>query len=62
MQCFADRLVKGIQEKESPVCVGIDPRLDLLPASIIDAAQEEYGRTLEAAIAALKTYCFALID
>ena len=62
MQCFADRLLRNIEEKESPICVGIDPRLDLLPASILDGAQEEYGRTLEAAIAALKTYCFTLID
>jgi orotidine-5'-phosphate decarboxylase len=60
--CFADRLTRTVEEKESPVCVGIDPRLDLLPASILDQAQEEYGRTVEAAVSALKTYCFGLID
>jgi orotidine-5'-phosphate decarboxylase len=61
-QSFADRLTQAVGEKGSPVCVGIDPRLDILPAPILDAAQDEHGRTMDAAIAALKSYCFGLID
>jgi orotidine-5'-phosphate decarboxylase len=29
---FADRLAEAIRQKDSRVCVGLDPRLDLLPA------------------------------
>ncbi|HUW59349.1 MAG TPA: orotidine-5'-phosphate decarboxylase [Planctomycetota bacterium] len=33
MDNFADRLIAACQEKDSIVCVGIDPRPDLLPAA-----------------------------
>lgn len=62
METFADRLIKGIAEKESVLCVGIDPRLEILPAPIIQTAQDEFGRTLDAALSALRAYCFQLID
>ena len=48
---FADRLLSAIERKGSPVCVGIDPRYDRLPAGLApgtDAAPEEkVGRIAE---------------
>ncbi len=34
MENFADRLVEAIKEKGNPICVGLDPRLDKIPAEI----------------------------
>ncbi|MEK7309414.1 MAG: orotidine-5'-phosphate decarboxylase [Planctomycetota bacterium] len=34
MMNFADRLIAAIREKKSCVCVGLDPRLDLIPKEI----------------------------
>ena len=34
---FADRLLAAIEAKGSPVCVGIDPRIDRLPAELAPA-------------------------
>ena len=36
---FADRLLAAVAEKGAPVCVGLDPVLDRLPADIVDRAQ-----------------------
>jgi len=36
MKNFADRLNEAILTKQSQVCVGLDPRLDLMPASLVD--------------------------
>ncbi len=35
MENFADRLFAAVEEKDSRVCVGLDPRLDLLPAPLL---------------------------
>ena len=34
MENFADRLIAAIEEKGSPACVGIDPRVELIPEEI----------------------------
>lgn len=43
MRNFADRLTDLIDELGSPVCVGLDPRLDDIPKSVKQEAIEEYG-------------------
>src|SRR4051812_38332333 len=35
---FADRLLEAIEEKGSPICVGIDPMLEMFPADLMPAA------------------------
>lgn len=35
MENFADRLFAAVEEKNSRVCVGLDPRLDLLPPTLL---------------------------
>ena len=43
---FFDRLEAARREKRSRLCVGIDPRLEQLPASIRDAARGDAEKAL----------------
>ncbi len=59
MENFADRLLRGVREKGAPVCVGLDPLLERLPAALKAQAQEApakalaaYGRGVIEAVAA----------
>ncbi|MBP9718123.1 orotidine-5'-phosphate decarboxylase [Candidatus Gracilibacteria bacterium] len=61
-QHFADRLVAAIQKKGSPICMGLDPRLDRLPKFLLKAAKEKKGETLEAAADAIFEFNKGLID
>lgn len=36
MKFFIDRLLEEIEEKNSRICVGLDPHLDLMPESVLD--------------------------
>lgn len=45
---FIDSLISLIKEKRSPIVVGLDPRLDLIPQSIKDKHFKEKGESLEA--------------
>ena len=49
-ELFGDRLVRAIEEKAAPVCVGIDPVFEMLPDAV---AGEERGRNANDAEAAL---------
>ncbi|MCZ6688566.1 MAG: orotidine-5'-phosphate decarboxylase [Planctomycetota bacterium] len=59
---FADRLIKTIEEKETAAVVGLDPRLDWIPASIRSQSIQLHGRTVRAAAEAIWLYCLDLID
>jgi len=59
---FADKLVEAIQEKNSSVCVGIDPYLDRVPGHIIEKAQGKQGPTLIAAAEAILNFNKGIID
>jgi orotidine-5'-phosphate decarboxylase len=37
MHLFSDRLLDAMQAKGAPICVGIDPILDLMPPSLVDS-------------------------
>ncbi|HLC32431.1 MAG TPA: orotidine-5'-phosphate decarboxylase [Candidatus Nanoarchaeia archaeon] len=39
---FADRLLEKIDEKQNPICIGLDPRLDLIPKHICDSSGTEF--------------------
>src|SRR5262245_41210183 len=47
MEPFPDRLDDAVRAKRSPLCVGIDPRLDKLPADVRAKANGSAGAALE---------------
>jgi len=47
MDAFPDRLEAAVRAKKSVLCVGIDPRLDKLPADVRAAAGGDAARALE---------------
>jgi orotidine-5'-phosphate decarboxylase len=60
---FSDTLIKQIRAKKSVVCVGLDPRLEKIPAKIRAAAQERFpDDVLQAAGEALFRFNCGIID
>ncbi len=45
MRNFADRLIESIRSKGNPCVVGLDPRIDSMPAFIMQKAEKLYGDT-----------------
>ena len=58
---FADRLINSIIDKQTPLVVGLDPRLERLPTAIAEEANKA-GSTLEANAKAYERFCFEIID
>jgi len=54
---FADRLLDAIEAKGSPVCVGIDPVYERLPAELVGDGTEGAAQT-----AALGAFCYEVIQ
>ena len=46
MEPYADRLEDAVRGKRSPLCVGIDPRLDKTPPDVMAAAHGDAGAAL----------------
>jgi len=49
---FADRLIEGVRQKNSPLCVGLDPMPDRIPALFGESGS----------IAALESFCQAIVE
>jgi orotidine-5'-phosphate decarboxylase len=73
MKSFSDRLCEEVRSKKTVLVVGIDPRPDVLPASLIErytkkanteTKQEENPAKVNARIIyyALRRFCFDIID
>ncbi|HSW47266.1 MAG TPA: orotidine-5'-phosphate decarboxylase [Phycisphaerae bacterium] len=58
---FADRLLAGIKSKNAPVCVGIDPVYNKLPAEITDQKELNDETDSEAALDAVLEFCRRVI-
>jgi orotidine-5'-phosphate decarboxylase len=43
---YADRLEEAVRAKRSPLCVGIDPRLEATPPDVLAAARGDAGQAL----------------
>lgn len=56
---FADRLAAAVRQSDSIVCVGLDPRLEQLPAPIRDAFGSD---SPDARAAAYLQFCSGIID
>ncbi|WP_432667533.1 orotidine-5'-phosphate decarboxylase [Wukongibacter baidiensis] len=59
---FINKLIKGIKEKKSPVVVGFDPRLELIPSTIKNKYFEKYGKTFKAAAESIIEFNKEIID
>jgi orotidine-5'-phosphate decarboxylase len=62
MESFTDRLIAAIDRKGCAIVVGLDPRLDLMPAALVQASFARYGETHEAASQAIRDYNLRLLD
>lgn len=57
-----DALQERIRKTKTPVMLGLDPYLPILPPHIVRDAFEEYGQTLTGAAAAYRRFCCELLD
>lgn len=62
MENFADRLLSAIDEKMSPIVVGLDPRLAQIPEHIKARSLRCYGSGLRATIDAMVDFNTQIID
>jgi orotidine-5'-phosphate decarboxylase len=59
---FIDRLIEGIQEKDNPTVVGLDPKMEYIPEFIKDKAFNEYGLNLKGCAEAIIEFNKMIID
>src|SRR3989339_772942 len=59
---FADKLIAAVQKKGNPICVGLDPRLEQIPASIVKKITDKKGMTKEAAAECFLEFNKGIID
>ena len=58
---FADRMLDAIEEKQAPLCIGLDPMYEHLPKQIREIASKSRGGLGEQAAAA-REFCQSVID
>ena len=59
---FADQLNQAIKKKNSPICVGLDPRLSQIPDFIKNRHTKEHGKTTRAAAESIIEFNHGIID
>ncbi len=57
-----DRLIEKIAEMQNPTVVGLDPKLEYIPAFIKERCMQKHGRGMKAAAAALYKFNKEIID
>ncbi|NDL68184.1 orotidine-5'-phosphate decarboxylase [Anaerotalea alkaliphila] len=57
-----DELIGKIKETGNPTVVGLDPRLDYIPAFLREASYDRFGKTLEGAAQSFLDFNKAIID
>ena len=57
-----NKLVKDIKAKKSPIVVGLDPRIEMIPNEVKDKYFDKYGNTLEAVKHSLIEFNRGIID
>ena len=62
MRAFSDRLMDAIDDKRAVVCVGLDPRLNLVPEFLRRESASRYGETLDAVAACYLEFNKGIID
>lgn len=59
---FSSRLIAAIREKNSVVCVGLDPQLSKLPRFLVERAMNVHGETRKAAAQAFLDFNKGIMD
>ncbi|MBI2044089.1 orotidine-5'-phosphate decarboxylase [Candidatus Pacearchaeota archaeon] len=59
---MVDRLYSKMDEKKTPLCVGLDPNLKAFPKPLLDEVTIEFGSNYMAAAEAIKRFNFKIID
>ena len=62
MNHYTDRLNAAVQAKQTPALVGLDPRLDQLPESILERAKDGPSGPGEMAARAFEEFCSRIVD
>ena len=62
MDTFSDRLMAAIDRQGCPITVGFDPRLDLMPPTLVRTYFTRYGETHRAASLAIREFNLRLLD
>ena len=57
-----DRLIENIVKTQNPSVVGLDPKLEYIPAYIVGKKVKKYGKTLKAAAKAILEFNKGIID
>lgn len=57
-----NQLIEKIQKTKAPVCVGLDPMLNLIPQHIMDRSFHAYGETLQGAADAIWQFNKEIVD
>jgi orotidine-5'-phosphate decarboxylase len=60
-EIFSDQLIDAIESKGSPICVGIDPILDMIPDSIAGDPTKRNANDREAAIDAIFAFTISVL-
>ncbi len=59
---FVNRLIEEIKDKRSPIVVGLDPRLELIPSTIKNKYFKKYGKSFKAAAQSILEFNKGIID
>lgn len=59
---FVNRLIQEIKEKKSPIVVGLDPRINLIPGTVKNKYFERHGKTFKAVAEAILEFNKEIID
>jgi len=57
-----DTLIEQINEKQSPICIGLDPRLKQIPEFLVKKHVERHGNIPKAVAEAFKDFFIQIID
>lgn len=57
-----ERLMEQIEEKNSPIVVGLDPTISMIPTSILEKSVREYGETTKAAADAIYRFNEGILE
>ena len=59
MKHIADRIYEKMDEKKTPLCIGLDPNLELFPNPLLQKIADEQGVDRGAAANAIRVFNFS---